>query len=360
VSAREFVKKLVLPYEALRTLYEGGSEVRLYKNELIGTMQVGKRIDTLGIENTVAVNEGALLKLITHDNIVPIHEVVLVEGFQSPMGAIELIMPYYPQGSICDALERGHRYSVREASRHIQATLQGLGELHENHHILHRDVKSPNVLLSGDHTLVKISDLGIAVAMTDDGTAEAYPRVQLYSPPEMLVARRVDRRSDIYGVGLLFAEMLTSPFPYDSYSIADCENRLAKGRSALRVEDLDLSPHVPRGLRRVVNKATHRDPEHRYSTARAMSTAIAAARLVDWERVVEMENEVIWEGDSSTQRQKRFRVEAARRRRGGGWRLRGLSQKNRWQRVVDDQIVDDLHGTQATALFDHVVAIATA
>jgi hypothetical protein len=76
-AERSLIRTLTLPYESVKTLYEGDSEVRLYRNELIGELQVGKRYDTLGLESTVLVNEGQLLKRINHLQVVPVRDVVV-------------------------------------------------------------------------------------------------------------------------------------------------------------------------------------------------------------------------------------------------------------------------------------------
>ena len=67
--SRTLLKTLTLPYENLRTVYEGCCEVRLYRNEITGVLQVGKRYDTAGLEHSVAVREATLLQQIRHEAI---------------------------------------------------------------------------------------------------------------------------------------------------------------------------------------------------------------------------------------------------------------------------------------------------
>ena len=357
--ARTEIKKLVLPYDSLRTIYEGASDVRLYRNNISGALQVGKRIDVLGLEETVAFREATLLQQIDHPNIVKVQDVARVEGYDKPLDVIEIVMPYFERGSVCDALARGHRFSVGGAARHMQKGLAGLGELHECHRLLHRDVKSPNVFLADDGSLLKVGDLGISIEMEDDGSAEAYNSPQLYMAPEAFTTHRCDRRSDLYSAGLLFFEMLNGPLPYNSYTIDAIVQRLEKGRAAPRSTDLALGPYVPRRLRMVVRKAMKTKPEERFTAAWEMSQAIAGADFVDWTCVHDDLDLRIWEGVSTAYRDRFFRVEAKRHRR-GGWTLSGLQVKNRPQRVVQDVRVNEVAGTGATEFFDHVVEIATA
>ncbi|MEI9937259.1 MAG: protein kinase [Pseudomonadota bacterium] len=362
METRTFLRKLELPYASLKTLYEGNSEVRLYRNDLTGAEQIGKRICTLGLEATLAVQEATLLQTVRHDNLVPVSDVAVVNApadYPPPMRVIELIMPFYPRGSLFDALHKGTRFSVRDACLHAQAVLRGLGELHEQHGILHRDLKSANVFLTEDTTLLRVGDLGAAMRLDLDGTAEAYPSVQPCTAPETYTVKRLDRRADIYGVGLILFELLHGPFEYSHYdsNVGAMNQRLAKGRSALRQEDLAPGPHVPPRLRAVLKKATSRKLGERYATCRAMSEAIARAPLIDWRSEAGDDDALLWEGASVQRPDRRFRIEA-KRRRGGRWSLSGLQYVTRWQRFVPDVLVAQPTGPEATAFFDQVVKAA--
>jgi serine/threonine protein kinase len=230
--------------------------------------------------------------------------------------------------------------------------------LHEGLRILHRDFKSSNVFLTDDADLVKVGDLGIAVRMEDDGSAEAYAHVQLYTPPEVHTQRRVERSADIYGMGLLLFEMVNGPLPYARYSVREVEPRLTAGRPALRPADLRFGPHVPPRLRRVITKAIARVPAQRFSTARSMSAAVSKVELIDWREVHRDENTVVWEGTQPGSH-RGWMVEATRLRR-GGWRLKGATNRSSWRRVVADTDVAQIIGAEATTFFDHLVTISLA
>jgi eukaryotic-like serine/threonine-protein kinase len=358
LSTRTLIRTLTLPYESLRTIYEGGCEVRLYRNEITGKLQVGKRIDTLGLEDAVAFREGTLLTTIRHPNLVPVLDVVDVSGYPAPMKTIELIMPYYERGSVFDAFERGERFSVGEARSLVGAALLGLAELHDVQRILHRDLKSPNVFLDDDGAL-RVGDLGVAVPMTPDGTAEAYLEAQLYSPPETFVADLIGPAADVYQMGMVLLEMVNGPFPYGDYPRSEVAVRLAKGRRGPRPVDLELRPHVPKRLRSVLHKALAVRPHDRYQSAREMSQALSRVPLVDWQLVVDETDRRIWEGACVARPDRRYRVDAHRMPR-RGWVLRGLQQVSRWQRVtgLPDQAVPDPASPLATGFFDAIVTIA--
>lgn len=353
-AARTEIKKLTLPFESVRTIYEGGSDVRLYRNEITGQLQVGKRIDLLGGDRSVAALEATLLTKIRHDNVAPITEVAIVEGYAAPMKVIEMVMPFYERGSIFDAMLRGERFSLAEGRQLTIEALRGAAEINEIHNILHRDHKTPNVFID-EAGHARVGDLGVAIAMEDDGTAEAYPNVQLYSPPETFVTRRASRRSEIYQLGLVAFELMNGPLPYEENPRDDVMKRLEKGRRGPRKQDLDFKPWVPKRMRSVIAKAIKQNPDERYANTMQMVDALRAVKMVDWSQVLDEPDHLVWEGASVQRPDRRYRVDVVQRRRGGGWKFSGLQCVSRWQRVRDDQIVADPLGKDAAAFFESIL-----
>ena len=358
--ARTLIRTLTLPFASMKTIYEGCSEVRLYRDEITGQLQVGKRIDTLGIDKAVAVREAQLLTTINHPNLVPVIVVARVgrdETDDPLIEMIEMIMPYYSRGSVCDAMLAGDRFSLGEARRLAIESLRGAAELNERHGIIHRDHKSPNVLLDDDGH-ARIGDLGIAVPMESDGTAEAYPSAQLFSPPETFVTGRASRASEIYQLGLVAFELVNGPLPYDENPIDEFVKRLEKGRRGPRPRDLAFGPHVPRRMRSVINKAIQVDPSGRYQTAAEMIDALRRVRMIDWKQTVDDPDRKVWEGASVQRRDRRYRVEAAEKRK-GGWVLSGSQHVTRWQRIRPDQIAADPLGADAAGFFEAMLVAST-
>jgi eukaryotic-like serine/threonine-protein kinase len=319
-AVRTEIRKLTLPFESMRTIYEGSCEVRLYKNEITGQLQVGKRIDLLGLDKSVAAMEATLLTTIRHPNVAPVTEVAEVSGYAPPLKMIEMVMPYYSRGSIFDAMQRGERFGLAEARRLTIEALHGASEITECHGILHRDHKTPNVFIDDDGH-ARIGDLGVAVEMDTDGTAEAYQNAQLFSPPETFTSRRVSRRSEIYQLGLVAFELMSGPLLYDENPIDQVAARLERGRRGPRRQDLDSKPWVPKRMRSVIAKALKAKPEERFANAAEMVDALRRVKMIDWTQTVADPDHLVWEGASVQRPDRRYRVEAAQRRRGGGWRL---------------------------------------
>jgi serine/threonine protein kinase len=321
------LRTLQLPFEALRTIYAGGAEVRLYRNTVTNLLEVGKRVDTLGLGGAMLVREARWLSRIHHDNLVPVKSVAVVAdpvAYPPPLEVIEMVMPYYRRGSVADALFRGEQFSIAQARDHILAALRGLGELHEVERVIHRDFKSPNLLLTDDPSLAVVSDLGVAAPMEPDGSVEGYPNAQLYSPPEAFVTNRVDKRADLYAAGLLLFEMVNGPLPWSEYDDRlAMATRLSGGKPAALPRHLRCSPHVPAEMRRLIARSLSGDPARRPPDTAAMATELSRIRLVDWSLVDHEDDLRTWHGRSVVQADRTYVVEA-RRQPGYGWRLSGV------------------------------------
>lgn len=348
----ERTRLLRLDFECLQTLPAGSNPVRVWWDENLDCYRVGKRVDRASLDGELP--EPALLEKIRHDNVVRVLAAPEVGGFKAPLRVIEIITPYYPRGSVTDALLRGDRFTPTESVRIVQAGLRGLGHLHEVQRILHRDIKSPNVLLDDLH-IAKIADLGCAGALADDETVPALDIPTLYSPPELVRTGILTRASDLYPMGLVLLELLKGGFDYEAYPKSVVVARLMRGISPLTMEERRYPIWASRSLNRVLNQALHSLPSKRFQTASAMDNALSQARVVDWAGT----DVHRWEAPFRHHSERRIRVEATPLRRGG---FRLSTQVNRgsgWRRYgAADLDVDVLESTPARRFFDQATDIA--
>jgi serine/threonine protein kinase len=134
--------------------------------------------------------------------------------------------------------------------------------------LVHRDVSPQNILLSfeGD---VKLTDFGIAKAaskatITDKGALRGK---LLYMSPEQAWGKPMDRRSDVFSLGIVFYEMLTGQKPFLGSSEMSILETVRECRVA---PPTTLNPKIPEKMERVALKALERDPEVRYQDAGEM------------------------------------------------------------------------------------------
>jgi serine/threonine protein kinase len=276
-------KRLVLPFESIQSLPGGINEVRLYHDDLLDVNRVSKRFDRSMLDVTV-LPEASTLQAIDHQNVVKVSLAVEVDGYDPTMDVIEIHTPYYPRGSITDALLRNETFAGPDALAIMQSALRGLRELHVTHRVLHRDIKSGNILLDDAPVHALVADIGVAGRLSQDGTAPTVDNPTPYSPPEFIDSV-LTVSADLYSMGLVLRELIGGRFSYETITRHEVLERLEKGQRALPDEVLKLPVWVTRRLRRVYQKAIKVDPALRYQSAREMSGELAKITLAQWAQV---------------------------------------------------------------------------
>jgi serine/threonine protein kinase len=164
--------------------------------------------------------EAHVMAQLDHANIIPIYDYGEQEGF------VFLVMPYLPQGSLQDVLIRRGMLSVEEAYRYIKQAAIALDYSHSLN-VIHRDLKPPNFLLHTDGRLM-LTDFGIARIKSNHGHAiwttlndqRTFIGTPGYIAPETIRGQPVDRRADIYALGIVLYQMLSGDIPFkgDTYA----------------------------------------------------------------------------------------------------------------------------------------------
>lgn len=273
-------RRLSLAFESIASLPEGINEVRLVRDELLDTLRVAKRLDRSMLDATV-LPEASTLQAINHPNVVKVTSAARVDGYDPTMDVIEIHTPYYPRGSITDALLRGESFVGPTSLAIMQTALRGLRELHMTHKVLHRDIKSGNILLDGPPVYALVADIGVAGRMDQGGITPAVNNPTLYSPPEWRMGA-LTVSADLYSMGLVLRELVGGRFDYGACTRQGVLARLQQGSRALPDDVLELPAWVPSRLRRIYRKAIALDPASRYQTARDMADDLAKVKLPVW------------------------------------------------------------------------------
>jgi len=219
------------------------------------------------------LQEARLTATLDHPNIASVHEVG--EGAGGVYYAMEYVRGRDLHRVVRRAAQLGRPLQFDEVVAIVSSLCAGLHHAHtcvgsdgRPLGIVHRDVSPANVLLSFDGA-VKLADFGVAKIRSAQVATEAGTlRGKIaYMSPEQCRGEELDRRSDVYAVGVLAWELLTGQ------RMRTSDNEIALVR---RIADEDapsptaLRPDIPPALERIVMRALHRDPAQRYVSAHAV------------------------------------------------------------------------------------------
>lgn len=208
---------------------------------------------------------------LSHPNIVNIYDVV-------DEGDIHFIVMELVEGITLKSYitKKGH-LDVKEAIGIAIQVASGIEAAHEQH-IIHRDIKPQNMLISMDGK-VKVADFGIARAVSSQtmNAATVVGSVH-YISPEQARGGYSDERSDLYSLGITMFEMVTGHVPFEgdntvTVALAHLEDPMPDPRT--------LNPDVSPSLARIILKCTEKRPERRYPNAAAVISDLRRALLND-------------------------------------------------------------------------------
>jgi tetratricopeptide (TPR) repeat protein len=223
------------------------------------------------------VDEAKVAMRLNHPNIVQVY------AFEQVRDEFLLAMEFVDGldlGRLVSATRRAGRrlphglvaWVVAEAARGLDYAHNRKDEHGKPLDIVHRDVSPQNVLLSYEGA-VKIADFGIARArMVHEETGVIKGKFS-YMSPEQARGKKVDRRSDVYSLGIMLAELLMGRAMFPGEQGLDVLDKVRQGQRTLPRE---VDPRVPEALDRIVRDATAYDPEERPQSARALATRLSA------------------------------------------------------------------------------------
>ncbi len=155
--------------------------------------------------------------------------------------------------------------------------------------LVHRDIKPQNVLIQEE--LVKLTDFGIAKNISGSTIVNENTEVMgsaHYFSPEQAMGEKIDTRSDIYSLGIVLYEMVTGQLPFDGEtSVAVAIKHI---NEPLR-EPKELMPDLPKSLNAIILKATRKDKEKRYSSAKELKDDLQHSLLTPDGNFVKIEKD---------------------------------------------------------------------
>lgn len=284
------------PYRWVKALARGAQgEVHVVEHRELSTLAALKLLRADRTEANLADRlraEARLLTFLSHPNL------VRVLDFGWTQSKLPYLVSELLEGeTLGEKLQRERRLPADEAADLALQTLRGLAAAHVKG-IIHRDVKPDNLFVTGNERkpCVKILDFGVAKilwASTKQLAGKVEPTAEglligtpSYVAPEQIIAKSIDARADLYGVGCVIFRMLAGRPPF----VRDNQIELFRAH----ISDVATFPGAPPAdamtarLQAVALRALAKDPNDRFNSAEAMALAIEVARRVDSRPVAQM------------------------------------------------------------------------
>jgi serine/threonine-protein kinase len=290
-------------YQLVRKLATGGmAEVFLARAE--GPMGFAKKLVVKRILPQYSEDEGfvsmflgeaKLAAELNHPNVVQIFDFGQTDGRY--FIAMELIDG--PNLRVLNNAARaaGAAIGFEYCARLVASAAEGLHYAHELKdgagrplNLVHRDISPDNILVSRQGT-VKVVDFGIAKANTSPNLTRSgvLKGKMAYMPPEQLGRKNLDRRVDIYALGVVLYELVTGSMPFDATSEVSIIQAVMSESPLERVSV--RRGDVPRQLEDIITKCLDKNRDYRYATGRELQ--------VDLERFILTSGHPITTGELS-------------------------------------------------------------
>ena len=206
------------------------------------------------------VSEAQAAAGLMHPNVVNVYDV------GQDRGLYYMVMELVEGITLKEYIEKKERLSAKEAISISIQMISGIQAAH-NHHIIHRDIKPQNIIISKDGK-VKVTDFGIARATTSTATISTNVMGSVhYTSPEQAKGGIVDERSDIYSAGITMYEMVTGHVPFDGDSTVSVALKHLKEKIVAPSVEV---PDIPYSLDCIIMKCTEKNVERRYQNCQAL------------------------------------------------------------------------------------------
>ena len=195
-----------------------------------------------------------------HPNIVNVYDV------GEEKGIYYIVMELVDGITLKNYIAKRGRLGYKEAVTIALQVSMGLEVAHRNH-IIHRDIKPQNIIISRDGK-VKVTDFGIAKAATSDTITSNVMGSVHYTSPEQARGGFSDEKSDVYSLGVTLYEMLTGEVPFDGETtVAIAIRHIQKPMPSPR----KINPDIPYSVDQIVLKCCEKSPDRRYQNMQELA-----------------------------------------------------------------------------------------
>jgi serine/threonine-protein kinase len=289
---------------------EGGIGVVLAAQHLVLQKRVAVkylRPEVLGNSSLVErfIREARLAASITSEHVVRIHDVSMLEE-----AGPYIVMEHLVGNDLSRAIQKGP-LPIAAAVDYVLQACDALAEAHARG-IVHRDIKPENLFLAvrpSNTPILKVIDFGIAKTAPErspvgqfgreacrTSTNERFGTLLYMSPEQLRSTSDVDKRSDIWSIGIVLHELLTSSLPFSGDGTPQlCTSILTGAPTPLTV----ARPDAPPGLEAVVLNCLEKDPDRRYRNVAELAQELLPFGPPNAAAMVDRIKAVVLDGGSS-------------------------------------------------------------
>ncbi|XP_078536219.1 serine/threonine-protein kinase Nek8 isoform X1 [Lissotriton helveticus] len=221
-------------------------------------------------ERLAAQNECQVLKLLNHPNIIEYYENFLEDK------ALMIAMEYAPGGTLAEYIQKRCN-SLLDEDTIMHFFAQILLALHHVHTklILHRDLKTQNILLDKHHMIVKIGDFGISKILSSKSKAYTVVGTPCYISPELCEGKPYNQKSDIWALGCVLYELASLKRAFEAANLPALVLKIMSGTFA------PISDRYTPELRHLILSMLNLDPSKRPQLREIMAHPICIRALLN-------------------------------------------------------------------------------
>jgi len=202
-------------------------------------------------------NELKMARRISHKNVCRMYHL------SEESGTHYITMEFIPGETLKNVIRMTKQLSIGSAINIAKQVSEGLAEAHRLG-VIHRDLKPQNIMIDREGT-ARIMDFGIARSLETEGTTAGGAMIGTpeYMSPEQTESKYVDRRSDIYSLGIVLFEMLTARVPFEGETAMSIA---MKHKSEKPPHPKKFNAQIPEDLSQIILKCLQKDKEKRYQS----------------------------------------------------------------------------------------------
>jgi serine/threonine-protein kinase len=208
--------------------------------------------------------EAEIAGQLSHPSIVTIHDV------GEDQDLTYMAMEYLEGEDLDKFIDKGTLLPLRKVLDVVAKVADALDFAHKNN-VIHRDIKPANIMLL-QNGQIKVTDFGIAKAIsssrTKTGVILGTPN---YMSPEQIMGQKIDARSDIFSLGVLFFQLITGELPFHGDNLSGLLYQITQVKHP---SPRNFNPKVPKICEQIIDKAMAKNPDNRFKSANDMARIV--------------------------------------------------------------------------------------